>query len=99
MTSEDRQQMISTYKAGYEEVVQSLKDFPEQSLTAHPIDGKWSAAEIVHHLADSETTRALRLRRLLVEEHPLIKGYDQDAFAASLNYTHYDVTYAIAWYC
>src|SRR5438034_5715330 len=88
MTSEDRQQMISTYKAGYEEVLQSLKDFPEQSLTAHPIDGKWSAAEIVHHLADSETTSAIRLRRLLVEDNPLIQGYDQDAFAARLNYNN-----------
>src|SRR3989454_3913850 len=86
MTSEDRQQMISTYKAASEEVLQSLKDFREQSLTAHPIDGKWRAAEIVHHLADSETTSALRLRRLLVEDHPLIQGYDQDAFAARLNY-------------
>jgi len=95
MTSEDRQQMISTYKAGYEEVLQSLKDFPEQSLTAHPIDGKWSAAEIVHHLADSETTSALRLRRLLVEDHPLIQGYDQDAFAARLSYNNRDIAPAL----
>ena len=95
MTSEDRQQMISTYKAGYEEALQSLKDFPEQSLTAHPIDGKWSAAEIVHHLADSETTSALRLRRLLVEDHPLIQGYDQDAFAARLNYNNRDIAPAL----
>src|SRR3989454_3813942 len=95
MTSEDRQQMISTYKAGYEEVLQSLKDFPEQSLTAHPIDGKWSAAEIVHHLADSETTSALRLRRLLVEDHPLIQGYDQEAFAARLNYNNRDMAPAL----
>src|SRR2546425_1811006 len=86
MTSEDRQQMISTYKAGYEKVLQSLKDFPEQSLTAHPIAGKWSAAEIVHHLADSETTSALRLRRLLVEDKPIIQGYDEARFARRLHY-------------
>ena len=95
MTSEEREKMISTYKDGYEEVLQSLTDFPDQSLTAHPIDGKWSAAEIVHHLADSETTSALRLRRLLVEDHPLIQGYDQDAFAARLNYNHRDIAPAL----
>jgi len=95
MTSEEREKMISTYKEGYEEVLQSLTDFPDQSLTAHPIDGKWSAAEIVHHLADSETTSALRLRRLLVEDHPLIQGYDQDAFAARLNYNHRDIAPAL----
>src|SRR5213593_2816604 len=95
MTSEDRQQMISTYKAGYEEVLQSLKDFPEQSLTAHPIDGKWSAAEIVHHLADSETTSGIRLRRLLVEDHPLIQGYDQDAYAGRLHYNDREMAPAL----
>src|SRR2546423_8899904 len=95
MTSEEREKMIATYKDGYEEVLQSLKEFPEQSLTAHPIPGKWSAAEIIHHLADSETTSALRLRRLLVEDHPLIQGYDQDEYAAKLDYNRRDVAPAL----
>src|SRR5437762_10480493 len=77
MTVQEKQELISKYKGGYEEVRQSLDGFPTNLLTAHPISGKWSAAEIVHHLADSETTSALRLRRLLVEDHPLIQGYDQ----------------------
>jgi len=34
MTSEEREKMIATYKDGYEEVLQSLKDLPEQSLTS-----------------------------------------------------------------
>jgi len=86
MTAEERQQLISQYKEGYDEVDSALDTFPPDLLTAHPIPGKWSAAEIVHHLADSETTSGLRLRRLLVEDHPLIQGYDQDAYAARLNY-------------
>src|SRR5437762_12250953 len=95
MTSEEREKMIATYKDGYEEVLESLKDLPGQSLTAHPIEGKWSAAEILHHLADSETTSALRLRRLLAEDHPLIQAYDQEAYAARLNYNARDVAPAI----
>ncbi len=86
MTTEERQELIAKYKDGYHEVIAALEGFPPDSLTAHPIEGKWSAAEIVHHLADSETTSGLRLRRLLVEDHPLIQGYDQDAYAAALNY-------------
>src|ERR1051325_5876814 len=86
MNADERQKLIAQYKAGYDEVSRNLAEFPPESLTAHPIPGKWSAAEIVHHLADSETTSALRLRRLLVEDHPLIQGYDQDAYAAALNY-------------
>ncbi len=91
MTTEERQQLIATYKDGYNKVAAALEGFPQDSLTAHPIAGKWSAAEIVHHLADSETTSGLRLRRLLVEDHPLIQGYDQDAYAAALNYNRRDI--------
>lgn len=91
MTSEERRSLITQYKAGYDEVLKHLQGFPPESLTAHPIAGKWSAAEIVHHLADSETTSGLRLRRLLVEDHPLIQGYDQDQYAAKLHYTERDI--------
>ena len=95
MTSLKRQELIAQYKDGYNEVAQSLEGFPSNLLTAHPIEGKWSAAEIVHHLADSETTSGLRLRRLLVEDHPLIQGYDQDAYAAHLNYNNREIAPAL----
>src|SRR5437667_11541625 len=95
MTAQERQELIGRYQDGYSQVAESLKGFPQDSLTAHPIPGKWSAAEIVHHLADSETTSALRLRRLLVEDRTFIQRYDQEAFAARLNYNNRDMTPAL----
>ena len=95
MTSDERKQLIARYKEGYNEVTRSLEGFPASLLTAHPIRGKWSAAEIVHHLADSEMTSGLRLRRLLVENHPLIQGYDQDAYAERLNYNNREMAPAL----
>lgn len=92
MTPDERQELIAQYKDGYAEVLRNLSDFPGDLLNAHPIPGKWSAAEIIHHLADSETTSGLRLRRLLAEEHPLIQGYDQDQYAAKLHYTERDIS-------
>jgi hypothetical protein len=91
MTASERQELIDQYKNGYEEVAKALEGFPADQLVAHPIANKWSAAEIVHHLADSETTSGLRFRRLLVEDHPLIQGYDQDVYANSLNYNRRDI--------
>jgi hypothetical protein len=91
VTHEEREQLIEKYAAGYDEVVQSLEGFPEESLSAHPLPGKWSAREIVHHLADSEMTSALRLRQLLDEENPVIHGYDQDNRAARLKYNERDI--------
>src|SRR6266853_687982 len=95
MTSQERQKMIAQYKEGYNEVARSLEGFPADLLTAHPIKGKWSTAEIVHHLADSETTSGIRLRRLLVEDRPVIQGYDQEAYAERLNYNNREMAPAL----
>lgn len=86
MSPEDRSKLIARYEAGYQEVADSLEGFPAEALGTHPFPGKWSAREIVHHLADSETASALRLRQLLAEEYPVIHGYDQEAYAILLRY-------------
>jgi hypothetical protein len=86
MTNEERQALIEQYKAGYEEVARSLEGFDEETLSAHPIPGKWSAREVVQHLADSEMNSAIRLRKLLTEDDPQIQGYDQEHYAKSLRY-------------
>ena len=95
MDSEQRRVLIDKYAAGYDEIVRALDGFPADSLTEHPISGKWSAAEIVHHLADSEMTSALRLRRLLVEEKPVIQGYDQDQYATVFKYNDREIAPAL----
>ncbi len=86
MSPEDRRRLISRYAAGYQEVADSLEGFPADAMGHHPFTGKWSAREIVHHLADSEMASALRLRKLLAEEFPVIHGYDQEAYAILLRY-------------
>jgi len=91
MIIDERTPLIEKYKAGYDEVLEALKDFPTESLSSHPLEGKWSAAEIVHHLADSESTSGIRLRRLLVEENPRIEGYDQEQFAIRLKYNEREI--------
>ena len=95
MTPEERKELIATYAAGYDEVMNALNGFPVESLAAHPIPGKWSAREIVHHLGDSETTSAGRLRKLLVDDNPTIQGYDQDKFATKLRYNERDMAPAL----
>ena len=90
MHLEERSKLIAKYNEGYNEVADALKDFPSELLTARPLPGKWTGREIIHHLADSETTSALRLRKLLVENRPVIQGYDQDQFAIHLKYNERD---------
>lgn len=86
MDSNKRQVLIEQYKDGYRAVAEALAGITERELDVRPAPGKWSPREIVHHLADSEMTAAIRLRLLLAEERPQIRGYDQEAFARSLYY-------------
>jgi DinB superfamily len=86
MTDGERVALIEQYRRGYDEVVDALAGCTDAQLDARPAPGKWSSREIVHHLADSEMTSAIRLRRLIAEEQPVIHGYDQDEFARRLFY-------------
>jgi hypothetical protein len=95
MTPEERRVLIKQYADGYREVISALDNFPAESLGARPIAGKWSAREIVHHLGDSETTSAGRIRKLLCEDNPVIQGYDQDQFATKLRYNERDMAPAL----
>ncbi len=81
-----RKELIDRYKDGYRVVAEALTGATDEELDARPAPGKWSAREIVHHLADSEMTSAIRLRLLIAAPTPQIVGYDQDEFARRLYY-------------
>lgn len=86
MDTEARKKAIAQYADGYRVVAEALAGASDDELDAHPAPGKWSAREIVHHLADSEMAAAFRLRLLVATDNPAIAGYDQEAFARHLYY-------------
>ena len=86
MDRDTRRALIEKYRQGSRVVSEALRGISERELDARPAPGKWSPREIVHHLADSEMTSAIRFRRLIAEEQPTIQGYDQDEFSRRLFY-------------
>lgn len=86
MTPTERARLIEQYMDGYRVVAEALAGADDAALEAREAPGEWSPREVVHHLADSEMTSAIRIRRVLVEDNPEIQGYDQEAFAARLWY-------------
>ena len=86
MEAARRADLIARYKGGHAVLVASLAGIDEAGLDARPADGGWTPREVVHHTADSEMTAAIRLRRLIAEENPVIVGYDGDNFAVRLHY-------------
>jgi hypothetical protein len=81
-----RQSMIEQYRKGYQEVADAVAGASDAELDARPEPGKWTAREIVHHLADSEMTSAVRMRNLIATDNVAIVGYDQEVFARRLHY-------------
>ena len=81
-----RRALVERYRAGYDEVAKALEGATDADLDRRPAPGKWTAREIVHHLADSEMTSAIRLRRLIAEDAAHIQAYDQEQFARVLFY-------------
>jgi uncharacterized damage-inducible protein DinB len=66
---------------------------PNETGTS-PTSGKWSAAQIVCHLADCELVFGFRLRQTLAEDGPTIQPFDQDKWAA--NYSSIPAAEALA---
>lgn len=81
-----RKALIDRYRDGYRVVAEALAGATDAELDARPGPDKWTAREVVHHLADSEMTSAIRLRLLLGTDAPRIFGYDQEEFAKRLHY-------------
>ena len=87
--SEDRAELIQRYVDGPDVVCRAVDGLTDKQLDQPAADDPrngWTARQIVHHLADSEMTSAIRLRRLLAEDDPVIDGYDENAFARRLHY-------------
>ena len=93
MNKSERDTLIQHYTQGHGVVVEALAAITPAELDAHH-DG-WSAREVVHHLADSQMTSAIRLRRLLAEDHPVIGGYDEATFARVLGYAECPIDAAL----
>ncbi len=62
---------------------------PEKVLTPEA-PGKWSIAQVLRHLADTDVVWAWRMRLILAQDRPAITGFDQDLWAERLDYAHAD---------
>jgi hypothetical protein len=69
-----------------------IKEFPDRlnkvvsrlgkaGLARRTAPGKWTASEILCHLADTEIAFAFRWRQALAEERHVIQPFDQDRWA------------------
>jgi hypothetical protein len=83
INADERAALIKLYKDGHRAVMDAFRGVADEELD-RSASGEWTPRQIAHHLADSEMTSGIRLRRLIVEENPVIQGYDEAEFAMRL---------------
>jgi hypothetical protein len=76
-----------TSLAGTSRRLQRLTErISSKQASARPAPDKWSAKEIICHLADCELVYGMRYRKIVAEPKPSLVPFDQDAWADNLQY-------------
>lgn len=75
-------------------LAQLLETIGPDRINLPPAPGKWSARDILAHLADGEVVFAFRLRQTLAQDSHVIQPFDQDAWAKT--YASCDARTALA---
>jgi hypothetical protein len=96
MSSSRTTDLIDAYLDGPLQVRRVVSGLTAQQIHARPIAGRWSTNEVVCHLVDSEQAWCHRMKRVIAEEKPLIIGYDESRFTATLAYEDHDLQEELA---
>ncbi|MBI2777374.1 MAG: DinB family protein [Chloroflexi bacterium] len=89
-----RAAQLERFRTAVEDLDDALAGATDEDLDRPQASGEWTARQIVHHLADSESMAYIRLRRLIAEDQPVIHGYDEPEWARRL---HYERPIASSW--
>jgi hypothetical protein len=68
----------------------AIQDLTPAQLKWRPEPTKWSIAEIIAHLADTEIVASWRMRSVIGENGITIQPFDQDAWASAFQYQKRD---------
>lgn len=95
MKNMDGKDPLKTQAATAKKLDQLVKRAPASKLRKRPAPEKWSVAEILAHLADTEIVVGWRIRSILAAPGTPIQAFDQDAWAAAGNYAKRDARKSI----
>jgi hypothetical protein len=93
------QKPLKMQAATPKKIARLLKGAASSRLRKRPAPGKWSVAEILAHLADTELVSGYRIRTILGAPGAPIPAFDQDAWAAAMRYEKRDPRKSFSRFC
>jgi uncharacterized damage-inducible protein DinB len=86
VTMSSHEELIARYEKGINLFEEALRGAPPEMLDLEPAPGKWTIRQLAAHLADAELVLGTRMRWIAAEPGSPLAAFDQDKWAASLNY-------------
>jgi hypothetical protein len=80
-TEADNQQHLNELELFPRQLITIASELNSDKLLKSYRPGGWNARQIIHHIADSHMNAYIRIKLILTEDTPVIKPYDQDAWA------------------
>ena len=77
----ERAKHIRTIAETPKKLADALLGLNDEQLDTPYRPGGWTARQVVHHLPDSHMHAFIRMKLALTENAPLVKPYDEDAWA------------------
>lgn len=81
----DHHELLKKYRTASLAFIQAAGEI-KPSLMNESKDNEWSAAFIIHHLADGELQFGVRYANTLAEDNPPIIPFDEEKFPSALRY-------------
>jgi hypothetical protein len=82
MTQAERKAKIDSIRDLPGMIEGAVRGLNDKQLDTPYRQGGWTVRQVVHHLADSHMNAVTRMKLILTEDHPTLKPYDQDKWAA-----------------
>jgi hypothetical protein len=83
----DHKQLLEKYHSSALTFVEEGSKISAEGLNQSK-QGEWSAAYVIHHIADAEIQFGVRYANALAEDNPTIVPFDEDKFPIGLQYNN-----------
>ena len=87
--------VLENFQKNTADFLDALALFPDRARTIAP-EGEWSAAFIVHHVADGELHFAARYLHTLGSDNPTMVYFEEERYPAALHYDQRSISKSLA---